>query len=300
LNKSGKIIAAVLAAIILFSVGGFIASFRNNKKTADETTVVSTSNDTTQVISTEDTVAAGSEEVDSSTTGVTAALTKTPATTKPSVSDTATGEYAYAYAGFNPKPAVIDSATWNLLLVNRNYILPEDFTVTLAKAASGYDTEMDARAAVYYTKMFNAAKSENITLVPLSGHRRISTQKTNFENKINYYINQGNSKVIATQKAAQIILPPGCSEHNAGLAMDINPLDGKNSLVASFDTTKEFKWLSENAVEYGFILRYPKEKFEITQITYEPWHWRYVGVEAAQEMKASGQCLEEYLNKANS
>ena len=65
----------------------------------------------------------------------------------------------------------------------------------------------------------------------------------------------------------------------------------------SFENTQAFKWLYENAQDFGFILRYPKDKQDITKIVYEPWHWRFVGVEAAQEMKKSGQCLEEYLGK---
>ena len=81
-------------------------------------------------------------------------------------------------------------------------------------------------------------------------------------------------------------------QHNAGLAMDIC------SLEQNFEDTKEFEWLCENAADYGFILRYPEDKQDITKIIYEPWHWRYVGVEAAKEMKASGECLEEYLGVA--
>jgi len=203
--------------------------------------------------------------------------------------------YAYAYAGFNPVLASIDESKWNLLLVNRFYILPEDYSVDLSAAApgSGYDTKLDSRVAPHYSQMYNAAKEDGITLVPLSGFRRISTQKTNFENKIQKYINMGYSRAQATQLAAEIILPPGTSEHNAGIAMDICSLD------VSFENSAEFKWLKEHAADYGFVLRYPKDKKNITKINYEPWHWRYVGVEAAKAMKASGQCLEEYLNIIN-
>jgi D-alanyl-D-alanine carboxypeptidase len=214
------------------------------------------------------------------------------ATTGSTTDSSGTGDYEYSYAGFNPKPAVIDKTKWNLLLVNRNYILPEDYSPELAYAVKGDPAQLDARVAPYYTEMYNAAKADGLTLFPLSGYRRISTQKTNFNNEIRKYMNQGYDKISATQKAAQIILPPGCSEHNAGLAMDIISLD------TSFENTKEFTWLMENAADYGFILRYPKDKKAITEITYEPWHWRYVGVEAAKAIKASGMCLEEYL-KAN-
>lgn len=197
-------------------------------------------------------------------------------------------DYAYAYAGFKPQAANMD-VDHTLLLVNRNYILPQDYSPELAEAVKGSGVRMDARVAPYYQKMYDAAKADGITLTPLSGHRRISTQKTNFENKIQKYVNQGYSKAEATQMAAKIILPPGTSEHNAGIAMDIISLD------VEFEQTQAFRWLQENAADYGFILRYPKDKQDITEITYEPWHWRYVGVENAKKIKASGQCLEEYL-----
>jgi D-alanyl-D-alanine carboxypeptidase len=107
-------------------------------------------------------------------------------------------------------------------------------------------------------------------------------------------MNQGMDKVTATKEAAKIILPPGTSEHNLGLAMDII------SLEQSFENTKAFRWLSAHAQDYGFILRYPKDKEAITEIIYEPWHWRYVGIENAKKIKASGMCLEEYLGKVPS
>ena len=206
------------------------------------------------------------------------------------VHDYQTGEaYAYAYAGFTPQIANLDISDWRLLLVNRDYMLPQDYSPTLAEAAKGTGVNMDARVAPYYQQMYDAAKADGITLTPLSGHRRISTQKRNFENKIQYYMNQGYDKTTATQKAAQIILPPGTSEHNAGMCMDIISLD------VSFENTKAFAWLKEHAADYGFILRYPKNKENVTNITYEPWHWRYVGVEHAKAMNARGQCLEEYV-----
>lgn len=197
-------------------------------------------------------------------------------------------DYAYAYAGFKPQVANMD-VDYTLLLVNRNYILPQDYSPALAEAVRGSGVRMDARVAPYYQNMYDAAKADGITLTPLSGHRRISTQKTNFENKIKKYEAQGYSKAQATQMAAKIILPPGTSEHNAGIAMDIISLD------VEFEQTKAFRWLQENAEDYGFILRYPKDKQDITEITYEPWHWRYVGVENAKKINAAGQCLEEYL-----
>ena len=200
--------------------------------------------------------------------------------------------YAYSYAGYNPKMADL-SGDWRLWLVNRDYILPDGYTPTLAYSVTGDSSskQLDYRVAPYYNEMYLAAKADGITLTTLSGYRSYNKQKTNFENKINTYLNQGYDKIKATQEAATIILPPGTSEHNAGLAMDIC------SLYESFENSNEYKWLDEHAQDYGFILRYPKDKQNITKIIYEPWHWRYVGAENAKAIKASGKCLEEWLGK---
>lgn len=203
-------------------------------------------------------------------------------------------DYEYAYAGFMPAYADMNVSDWRMILVNRDYILPDGYVPELANAVdSGYgDIYLDERVAPYYNEMYKAAYKDGIHLVPVSGYRTVERQRNNFERKIDTYIDAGYGKVEATQEAATIILPPGTSEHNAGLAMDIC------SLEQDFEDTEEFAWLCENAADYGFILRYPEDKQDITKIIYEPWHWRYVGVEAAKEMKASGECLEEYLGVA--
>ena len=203
-------------------------------------------------------------------------------------------DYEYAYAGFQPAYADMEIDDWKMILVNRDYILPDGYTPELAPSIADDPDSMklDYRVAPHYNEMYLAALEDGINLVPISGYRSVERQERNFKNKIQTYMNDGYSKVEATQMAATIILPPGTSEHNAGLAMDIC------SLYQSFENTDEFRWLNENAADYGFILRYPEDKQDITKIIYEPWHWRYVGIEAAKEMKASGQCLEEYLGVA--
>ena len=223
----------------------------------------------------------------------TAVVTSAPTTAPPKVNKIE--NYEYAYAGFDPSYADVDIDEWNMLLVNRDYILPDDFEVSLAPSITSDPDSMklDYRVAPHYNEMYLAALEDGINLVPISGYRSVERQERNFKNKIQTYMNDGYSKVEATQMAATIILPPGTSEHNAGLAMDIC------SLYQSFENTDEFRWLSENAADYGFILRYPEDKQDITKIIYEPWHWRYVGVKAAKEMKASGQCFEEYLGVVN-
>jgi len=221
-------------------------------------------------------------------------FTATDAETATDTETATDAEYAYAYAGFNPAYADVSVEPWYMLLVNRDYILPDGFEVTLAPSieADPDSLKLDHRVAPHYNAMYLAALEDGIVLSPVSGYRSVERQTNNFESKINYYLEQGYSKAEATQIAATIVLPPGTSEHNAGLAMDIL------SLEEEFELTVAFDWLCENAADYGFIMRYPKDKQHITKIIYEPWHWRYVGVEAAKAMKESGQCFEEYLGVA--
>lgn len=187
----------------------------------------------------------------------------------------------------------INEDTWYLTLVNDYYKMPEDYEVISAPAIPGCQYELDYRVAEAYTAMYNAAAAEGLYLTPYSGLRSYERQTINYNNKIQQYLNQGYNETDARALAAMVIKPPGCSEHNLGLAMDI--IDTADN----FYTTEEYAWLMENAADYGFILRYPQDKQYITRVEYEPWHWRYVGVEHAHAIKASGLCLEEYLQTIN-
>ncbi|MBQ7654581.1 MAG: M15 family metallopeptidase, partial [Clostridia bacterium] len=195
----------------------------------------------------------------------------------------------YAYALETPRVADTDDE-WNLILVNRDYVLPENYidSVELVNVCST-DERLDKRVAEHYEEMFNAAAADGLYLTPCSGYRSYELQKRNFQNRIDMCMGQGMTMAEATVEASKVILPPGTSEHNAGIAMDII------CVLDSFEDTAHYAWLCENAQDYGFILRYPKDKQDITKIVFEPWHWRYVGVEAAREMKKSGECLEEYI-----
>ncbi len=188
----------------------------------------------------------------------------------------------------NPTLITIDESNWNLTLVNSGYRIPDNYTPNLVYVC-GSSERLDSRVAKHYEAMFDAASKDGVYLTPCSGYRSYERQKINYNNKVGYYESLGYSKEDASVKAATIIMPPGSSEHNLGFAMDIVCVD------EWFEDTDEFQWLMKNAQDYGFILRYPKNKQDITKVTYEPWHWRYVGVEAAKEMKENGQVLEEYL-----
>lgn len=186
---------------------------------------------------------------------------------------------------------VVDPTEGNpyLVVVNAKRAANETYKPVLTEI---FDTGyyMEEGVTPYYEEMYTAAKKDGITLTPYSAYRSYERQKNNYINLTKQYKSQYKlSEEDAARKAATVILPPGTSEHNLGLAMDIcNTRD-------DFANTKEFKWLTENAHKYGFILRYTAEKQDITGIVPEPWHWRFVGVEYAEAIKDSGLCLEEYL-----
>lgn len=194
------------------------------------------------------------------------------------------------------KPAMIipitDAEKWNLAIINTKYPLPDSYAPTLSNVISGSNIQLDSRVSERYAEMYAAAKLSGCVLTPYSGYHSYALQETNYNRKVNFYVNQGISAEEANQKASAQVLPAGCSEHNAGLAMDIV------SASSDFINTKEYKWLCENAHNYGFILRYPEDKTAITGMNFEPWHWRYVGTQAAKEIKEKNQCLEEYLGLA--
>lgn len=137
-------------------------------------------------------------------------------------------------------------------------------------------------------EMFRSAAEENIELYAISGYRSYTRQKSLFDAEV---------RKSGTKKAAQAVAIPGQSEHQTGLTMDIASKSTNMNLTEEFGETPEGKWLAENAHKYGFILRYPKGKESITGYQYEPWHFRYVGVEAATTIFENEWTLEEFFNE---
>ena len=186
-----------------------------------------------------------------------------------------------------------------LICVNRNLHLPAKYSVDIAVCVENIYPEnrmMERQAAKQYRKMYDAALAEDKTLelIPFSAYRSTFQQKANFDREVKSLEDAGLGRAEAIERVLKTIQLPGCSEHETGLAIDITR-KGVWRTDPGFDGSKEFEWLRKHAHEYGFILRYPKGKEAVTGVSYEPWHWRYVGVEAATAMKKSGQCLEEYV-----
>ena len=181
---------------------------------------------------------------------------------------------------------------WALTLINKKFPLDKSYSPSTATVVEGSSVTADVRVAEAYRLMYNAALSEDVVLTPYSGYCSYQRQKTIYDNKVQAFVLQGLTEDEAELSAEKRVEPAGCSENGAGLAVDVI------SASAGFSSTNEYTWLVANAHNYGFVLRYPEDKTEITGMIYQPWHWRYVGVEVATEMKEQNLCLEEFLNVA--
>lgn len=186
----------------------------------------------------------------------------------------------------------IQQSSWNLILANPWNKIPDDFSVerTILK----YGHSIDERAYPDLQQMMDDARAEGLSPKILSSFRTMEKQKSLFANKVSRCISSGYSKEDAEIEAAKWVAVPGTSEHQTGLALDI-VAESYQLLEREQENTPEQQWLMKNSYKYGFILRYPEDKSEITGISYEPWHYRYVGKDAAKEIYEKGICLEEYL-----
>lgn len=183
---------------------------------------------------------------------------------------------------------------WRLVLVNKQHPIPDGYTFELETIKDGM--QCDGRIMEDLLTMMSEAKAQGVNLAIRSPYRTSERQVYLFNRKINIYMGQGMSYMDAYKKTAEYVTVPGASEHQIGLALDITS-NTYYTLDEGFEDTKEGKWLAEHSHEYGFILRYPKGKEYITSIGYEPWHFRYVGVEAATVIKENNLTLEEFWDE---
>lgn len=179
------------------------------------------------------------------------------------------------------------SEEWNLIVVNRWNKMPEDYSVTLTELSNG--EKVDSRIYPYLQEMFDAMRNEGIYPIVREGYRTAEYQQETFDEKVQAYMNEGYSRERAERTAKEWVAMPGTSEHQIGIAVDINADKTKST------NEEVYTWLAENAHNYGFILRYTQGKTDITGTSYEPWHFRYVGIEHAQIIYEEHICLEEYL-----
>ncbi len=170
--------------------------------------------------------------------------------------------------------------------------LPKDFTLDIVDVEG---KQMDVRVKDSYLNMVADAEEDGVAIRLCSGYRSVSLQDEIYTAKVQRYIDQGYDEQTSEAFAKEYVMQPGLSEHHTGLALDLYTPDQDEQLTESFEDTAAFAWLDAHAADYGFILRYPADKTQITNIEYEPWHYRFVGIEHAKKMREEGLCLEEYL-----
>lgn len=186
--------------------------------------------------------------------------------------------------------------TWENVLVSATHPMTEVYEPELATVSRMYaasdSVQVDARIVEPFENMCRAAARDGLSIFAASAFRSVEKQAMLFNKEVNKNLknNPGMTMEEAEQKAATVVNRPGTSEHNLGLAIDINTDE------TSFKNTAEYSWLKAHSAEYGFVERYPEDKSDVTGIIFEPWHYRYVGVENAQKMNGLGMCLEEYID----
>lgn len=186
-----------------------------------------------------------------------------------------------------------DSENWAIALVNDSHPLDTSY-VPAELTEIEKDRSVDSRIAKDLKQMLSDAADEGLSMYVASGYRSYERQREVFNATMQDWLNQGYSPIDAYDETRKSVAVPGMSEHATGLAVDIistkyEELDDRQG------DTEEQKWLMQHCWEYGFILRYPPEKSDVTDIVYEPWHYRYVGKEAAEEITEKSITLEEYI-----
>ena len=183
---------------------------------------------------------------------------------------------------------------WYLTLVNSENPIDDNFQITLTRLRN--KQAIDARCYPELQAMMDDCRAAGLSPIICSSYRIYEKQEELFEQQVQEFINQGYGKLDAQRKAAGAVARPGTSEHELGLAIDI--VDESNQRLNQYqENTAVQRWLMQNSWRYGFILRYPSDKTDITGIQYEPWHYRFVGKEAARIIYENNWTLEEYLNQ---
>ncbi|MBO5895946.1 MAG: M15 family metallopeptidase [Clostridia bacterium] len=290
--QAKQFLCVMLAFIIVFVGVVCIFANKNNKEYLAQKELEAAQN--AQSLNTIDVSATAAAATQAQQAGsiqkvtTTAPVLTTEATTLPETSAPVTQSNG---VGSMDNPIIVTDCSFATAVVNRNYRIPSSYEADLVYVC-GSGERLQREVAAQYEKMYNAGLNDGVTLTPCSGYRSYSTQETLYNRKVDLFTSQGYSYDEARVQAATIVMIPGSSEHNLGYAMDIVCVE------EWFEDTAEFRWLMEHAADYGFILRYPEDKQDVTKVIYEPWHWRYVGVETAKAIKTSGLVMEEYYGKS--
>ena len=190
-----------------------------------------------------------------------------------------------------PAPPEADLGAWELRLVRSDSLLPADYAPELMEIET--DQYFDARAVMHLKKLISDARDAGYTVFVCSGYRSYDTQYYLYWNHVDDYMDQGMTQEEAEAATLIAVNYPGGSEHQLGLAADLLEFQGQD-MEPYIGGSGLMLWLEEHCADYGFIIRYPEDKTDVTGVEYEPWHLRYVGKYASYIM-ANGLCLEEFL-----
>ena len=264
-----KLIAIILLTAMLFSACGKKEEPSSSDSSVSEVTSVSEEFSEVPSSSSEE----ESSEEPSTSASSSKATSSTPSSSK------------------EPTKPTEAAGDWKLILVNRDNPIPNGYVPSLT-AVRGY--QVDSRVSDALTSMLNDCRLAGLDPMICSAYRSVEKQTTLYNNEVKKWINNGYTEANAKVKAATIVAAPTTSEHHLGLAIDI-VARSHQMLDKSQENTAEYKWLAANCQNYGFIVRYPNGKTDTTFVIYEPWHFRYIGVEAAKDIMSRGITLEEYL-----
>ncbi len=291
-------LAVVIGLVILVTSMGARPAATGEVSGVSETSVVSDVSTSSQASSVVGSSSAPEESSSSQSVSSQATSSQTvtavdgPAQSKvPAASSQSTSSAASQTGGYTREELAADLDEWNLFLVNPDYTIEESWAPADLTSV-GNDQSIDSRIYSAYRAMVSAAEQDGVSLWVVSGYRSYSKQTRLYNNRVarSKEENPSFTQEEAEADAAMHVARPGTSEHQIGLAIDFN------SVETSFADTKAGKWLKSHAAEYGFILRYEEDKQSITKVTYEPWHYRYVGAKHALTMQEKGMCLEEYID----
>jgi len=187
-----------------------------------------------------------------------------------------------------------EATDWELILVNDRNPIQNTYSFVHRTLPNGL--QVDERIYEPLMQMLQDGEAQGLRFVICSAYRTLDYQQQLYDNKVQRLMAQGMEETQAREEAGRVVAFSGCSEHHLGLAVDIVS-QADQRLEESATRTPEYRWLAENCHRYGFIVRYPEGKSDLTHIIYEPWHFRYVGKEHAAAITERGICLEEYLEE---
>ena len=270
----------VIGGVLLF----FICYFLSYKIAANQYKIKSASQSAAQRTEVPSVTAAPVSEPD---------VTEAPVTAAPEEETEPPVSYDMSRLAEPREISMPEDETWSLVLINQFYKIKSGYEPFVEQVMPDSAVYLDQRVAEAYRAMYEAALSDGIELTLSAGYIAPDRQARMFEKQVKAYTDQGVPEETAQARAAFFVMPSGCSESNYGLSVDIGwPED-------DFANTPAYGWLQRNAALFGFVERYTAQKTEITHFHPEPWHWRYVGVEAAKAMVENNQCLEEYVGRVN-